>query len=229
MKIEESLNVTFDESLCEPKSSPLVEVNRINEPVVQDLVRSPSLEVNPPKPGYPKSVKEARGHPIEQVIGLVSRDLISSSHLFTLIQVQKKNFRIRQEKNCNCVVIVKWELVDIVKYRVGYSGSGIGRRVERLNILSLDELIENLKVHEMIIKKDSEIVKAKVKWKSLALKARKESSDEECLTSDQVIDEEYAIAGKRLQEVFKERKIRVDNLGMTKDVPKKSRDDKNGF
>ncbi|GJU21634.1 hypothetical protein Tco_1154976 [Tanacetum coccineum] len=81
----------------------------------------------------------------------------------------------------------------------------------------------------MIIKKDSEIVKAKVKWKSLALKARKESSDEECLTSDQVIDEEYAIAGKRLQEVFKERKIRVDNLGMTKDVPKKSRDDKNGI
>nr|GEW15256.1 copia protein [Tanacetum cinerariifolium] len=34
----------------------------------------------------------------------------------------------------------------------------------------------------MIIKKDSEIVKAKVKWKSIALKAKKESSDEECLT-----------------------------------------------
>nr|GEY38877.1 retrovirus-related Pol polyprotein from transposon TNT 1-94 [Tanacetum cinerariifolium] len=35
----------------------------------------------------------------------------------------------------------------------------------------------------MIIKKDSEIVKAKVQRKSLALKAKKESSDEECLTS----------------------------------------------
>ncbi|GJZ47869.1 putative reverse transcriptase domain-containing protein [Tanacetum coccineum] len=46
--------------------------------------------------------------------------------------------------------------------------------------LSLDELIGNLKVHEMIIKKDSEIVKAKVERKSLALKAKKESSDEEC-------------------------------------------------
>nr|GEY88919.1 hypothetical protein [Tanacetum cinerariifolium] len=34
----------------------------------------------------------------------------------------------------------------------------------------------------MIIKKDSKIVKAKVKRKSLALKANKESSDEECLT-----------------------------------------------
>nr|GEX50087.1 retrovirus-related Pol polyprotein from transposon TNT 1-94 [Tanacetum cinerariifolium] len=52
-----------------------------------------------------------------------------------------------------------------------------------LTSLSLDELIGNLKVHEMIIKKDSEIVKAKVQRKSLALKAKKESSDEECLTS----------------------------------------------
>ncbi|GJT29054.1 hypothetical protein Tco_0909329 [Tanacetum coccineum] len=35
----------------------------------------------------------------------------------------------------------------------------------------------------MIIKKDSEIVKAKVKRKSIGLKAKKESSDEECSTS----------------------------------------------
>nr|GFB12787.1 transposase, Ptta/En/Spm, transposase, Tnp1/En/Spm-like protein [Tanacetum cinerariifolium] len=53
-----------------------------------------------------------------------------------------------------------------------------------LTSLSLDELIKNLKVHEMIIKKDSEIVKVKVERKSLALKAKKEFSDEECLTSD---------------------------------------------
>ncbi|GKE52566.1 zf-CCHC domain-containing protein, partial [Tanacetum coccineum] len=53
-----------------------------------------------------------------------------------------------------------------------------------LTSLSLDELIGNLKVHKMIIKKDSEIVKAKVKRKSLALKAKKESSDEECSTSE---------------------------------------------
>ncbi|GKD98039.1 hypothetical protein Tco_1381936 [Tanacetum coccineum] len=52
-----------------------------------------------------------------------------------------------------------------------------------LTSLSLDELIGNLKVHEMIIKKDFKIVKAKVERKSLALKAKKESSDEECLTS----------------------------------------------
>ncbi|GJS17247.1 hypothetical protein Tco_0273617 [Tanacetum coccineum] len=52
-----------------------------------------------------------------------------------------------------------------------------------LTSLSLDELIGNLKVHEMIIKKDSKIVKAKVERKSIALKVKKESSDEECSTS----------------------------------------------
>ncbi|GJW44953.1 retrovirus-related pol polyprotein from transposon TNT 1-94 [Tanacetum coccineum] len=62
-----------------------------------------------------------------------------------------------------------------------------------LTSLSLDELIGNLKVYEMIIKKDSEIVKAKVERKSIALKAKKESSDEECSTSGSE-DEEYAMA-----------------------------------
>ncbi|GJV47237.1 integrase, catalytic region, zinc finger, CCHC-type containing protein [Tanacetum coccineum] len=64
----ESLNITFDESLPEPKSSPSVEDYTINEPVVQDLNRSSSLQVNISDLGYPKSLKEARGHPIEQVI-----------------------------------------------------------------------------------------------------------------------------------------------------------------
>ncbi|GJY63016.1 uncharacterized mitochondrial protein-like protein, partial [Tanacetum coccineum] len=52
-----------------------------------------------------------------------------------------------------------------------------------LTSMPLDELIGNLKVQEMIIKKDFEIVKAKGERKSLALKAKKESSDEECSTS----------------------------------------------
>ncbi|GJZ85837.1 hypothetical protein Tco_0651176 [Tanacetum coccineum] len=53
-----------------------------------------------------------------------------------------------------------------------------------LTSLSLDELIGNLKVHEMVIKNDFEIVKAKGERRSLALKAKKESSDEECSTSE---------------------------------------------
>nr|GEW33992.1 transposase, Ptta/En/Spm, transposase, Tnp1/En/Spm-like protein [Tanacetum cinerariifolium] len=63
-----------------------------------------------------------------------------------------------------------------------------------------DDLIENLKVHEMIIKKDSKLVKSKRERKSIALKAKKESSDEECLTFRSE-DEEYAMA-VRVQEVL---------------------------
>ncbi|GJX21893.1 retrovirus-related pol polyprotein from transposon TNT 1-94 [Tanacetum coccineum] len=73
-----------------------------------------------------------------------------------------------------------------------------------LTSLSLDELIGNLKVHEMIIKKDSEIVKAKGERRSLALKAKKESSDEECSTSGSE-DEEYAMAVKDFKKFFKRR------------------------
>ncbi|GKB22683.1 hypothetical protein Tco_0862084 [Tanacetum coccineum] len=68
MRIEESLNVTFDESLPKPKSSSLVEDDRNDEPIVQVLNESPSLQVNVSDKGYPKSLKEAKGHPINQVI-----------------------------------------------------------------------------------------------------------------------------------------------------------------
>ncbi|GJR28705.1 hypothetical protein Tco_1104937 [Tanacetum coccineum] len=73
-----------------------------------------------------------------------------------------------------------------------------------LTSLSLDELNGNIKVHEMIIKKDSEIVKAKVERKSLALKAKKESSDEECLTSGSE-DKEYAMVVRDFKKFFKRR------------------------
>ncbi|GJU66521.1 hypothetical protein Tco_1252780 [Tanacetum coccineum] len=73
-----------------------------------------------------------------------------------------------------------------------------------LTSLSLDELIGNLKVYEMIIKKDSEIVKAKVERKSIALKDKKEPSDEECSTSSSE-DEEYAMAVRDFKKFFKRR------------------------
>ncbi|GKD72658.1 hypothetical protein Tco_1330940, partial [Tanacetum coccineum] len=73
-----------------------------------------------------------------------------------------------------------------------------------LTSLSLDELIGNLKVYEMIIKKDSEIVKTKGERKSLALKAKKKSSDEEYSTSGSK-DEEYTMATRDFKKFFKRR------------------------
>nr|GFA74125.1 UBN2 domain-containing protein [Tanacetum cinerariifolium] len=54
-----------------------------------------------------------------------------------------------------------------------------------LTSLSLDELIGNLKVYDVIIKSDSEMVKGKKEQdRSLALKSKKELSDEDSSTSN---------------------------------------------
>nr|GEU55871.1 zf-CCHC domain-containing protein/UBN2 domain-containing protein [Tanacetum cinerariifolium] len=94
-----------------------------------------------------------------------------------------------------------------------------------LTSLSLDELIRNLKVHEIIIKKDSEIVKEKVERKSIALKAKKESSDKECLTSDSE-DEEYVTVVRDFKKFFK-RRGRFVRPRNDKKTFQRSRDDKN--
>ncbi|GJX42129.1 retrovirus-related pol polyprotein from transposon TNT 1-94 [Tanacetum coccineum] len=92
--------------------------------------------------------------------------------------------------------------------------------------LSLDELIGNLKVHEIIIKKDSEIVKAKVERKSLALKAKKEYSDEKCSTSGSE-DEKYAMTVRDFKKFFKRRSRLVRQPQNDKKTFQRGRDDKN--
>ncbi|GJU24980.1 zf-CCHC domain-containing protein [Tanacetum coccineum] len=96
-----------------------------------------------------------------------------------------------------------------------------------LTTLSLDELIGKLKVHEMIIKKDSEIVKAKVERKYLTLKAKKESSDEECSTFGSE-DKEYAMAVRDFKKFFNRRVRFVRQPQNDKKTLQRSRDDKNG-
>nr|GEZ01732.1 alpha/beta hydrolases superfamily protein [Tanacetum cinerariifolium] len=78
----------------------------------------------------------------------------------------------------------------------------------------------------MIIKKYSKIVKAKVERKSLALKANKESSDEECSTSRSE-DEEYTMALRDFKK-FKRRGRFVRQPQNDKNTFQRSRDDKNG-
>ncbi|GKA19928.1 zf-CCHC domain-containing protein [Tanacetum coccineum] len=72
-----------------------------------------------------------------------------------------------------------------------------------------------------------EIVKAKVERKSLALKAKKESSDEECSTSGSE-DEEYAMAVRDFKKFFKRRGRFVRQPRNDKKTFQRSRDDKNG-
>ncbi|GJQ98571.1 RNA-directed DNA polymerase, eukaryota [Tanacetum coccineum] len=74
---------------------------------------------------------------------------------------------------------------------------------EDLSSLALDELIDNLKIHEVVMEKDFEIYRGKKeRIKSIALKAKKESSDDETSTS-RSNDEEYAMAIRNFKKFFR--------------------------
>ncbi|GJW98389.1 hypothetical protein Tco_0180197 [Tanacetum coccineum] len=97
-----------------------------------------------------------------------------------------------------------------------------------LTSLSLDELIGNMKVYEVIIKNDSEMVKGKRELnRSLALKAKKESSDENSSTSDSE-DEEYAMAVRDIKKFFKRRGRFVRQPYDERKVSQRNKYDKNG-
>ncbi|GKB12000.1 zf-CCHC domain-containing protein [Tanacetum coccineum] len=94
---------------------------------------------------------------------------------------------------------------------------------KNLTTLSLDELIGNLKVYEEVIKKDSETVKSRrEQCRSIALKARKESSDDDSSTSDSE-DKEYVMAVRDFKKFFKRqgRFVRQPH-------EERNKDDKNG-
>ncbi|GJT33472.1 hypothetical protein Tco_0923891 [Tanacetum coccineum] len=71
-----------------------------------------------------------------------------------------------------------------------------------LSSLTLDELIGNLKVHEIIMEKDLFTKAKRKRVKSIALKAKKESSDDETLTS-RSDDKEYAIVVMNFKKFFR--------------------------
>nr|GEX57974.1 serine/threonine protein kinase SRPK1 [Tanacetum cinerariifolium] len=96
-----------------------------------------------------------------------------------------------------------------------------------LTSLSLNELIGNLKVYKMIIKKDFEMVKCKREQNSsLALKAKKEYSDEDSSTSDSK-DEEYAMSVRDFKKFFKRRGRFVRQPHDERKSSRRNKDDKN--
>ncbi|GJV57563.1 zf-CCHC domain-containing protein [Tanacetum coccineum] len=71
--------------------------------------------------------------------------------------------------------------------------------------LSLDELVGNLKVYEVVLEKDLKITNnKKEKYKSLALKAKQVLSDDDTSSSDSN-DEEYAMAVRDFKKFFRRR------------------------
>ncbi|GJU37170.1 zf-CCHC domain-containing protein [Tanacetum coccineum] len=99
---------------------------------------------------------------------------------------------------------------------------------KNLTTLPLDELIGNLKVYEEVIKKDSETVKSKREHsRSIALKARKESSDDDSSISDSE-NEEYAMVVRDFKKFFKRRGPFIRQLRGERKSFQRNKDDKNG-
>ncbi|GKB28453.1 zf-CCHC domain-containing protein [Tanacetum coccineum] len=77
-----------------------------------------------------------------------------------------------------------------------------------LSSLALDELISNLEVHKLVMEKDSKIYKGeKERVKSIVLKAKKESSDDETSISKSD-DKEYAITLRNFKKFFRRKASR---------------------
>ncbi|GKC21605.1 zf-CCHC domain-containing protein, partial [Tanacetum coccineum] len=86
----------------------------------------------------------------------------------------------------------------------------------------------NLKVYEEVIKKDSETVKRKKEQsRSISLKARKDSSDDDSSTSE-CEDEEYAMAVRDFKKFFKRRGRFVRQPHEERKSFQRNKDDKNG-
>ncbi|GJX78432.1 zf-CCHC domain-containing protein [Tanacetum coccineum] len=94
-----------------------------------------------------------------------------------------------------------------------------------LSTLSLDELIGNLKVYDVVLEKDLEVLKSDEKYKSLALKARQILSEDDAYSSDSN-DEEYAMAVRDFKKFFRRRGKFVRQPYDDKNNIRKAKEDK---
>ncbi|GJR75034.1 zf-CCHC domain-containing protein [Tanacetum coccineum] len=116
-------------------------------------------------------------------------------NIIDLLVQQYERFTILEEESIDSVFARFNTIITSLK--------ALGKESKDLSSLALDELIGNLKVHEVVMEKDSKIYRGKKeRVKSITLKAKKESSDDETSTfvSD---DEEYAMAVRNFKKFFR--------------------------
>nr|GEU82736.1 retrovirus-related Pol polyprotein from transposon TNT 1-94 [Tanacetum cinerariifolium] len=98
MRIEESLNVRFDES-APPKSSPLVDDDIIKSQVIENQIEDIKEKENEPLNKEVTNIKECKDHPIETVIGNLNERTLRSqvqnqSNFFCFVSsIEPKNIK----------------------------------------------------------------------------------------------------------------------------------------
>ncbi|GKE64624.1 hypothetical protein Tco_1518785, partial [Tanacetum coccineum] len=78
MKVEESLNVKFDET-PPPSSPPLVDDDLLEVDIIEN--QSKDLEVKEPLNKQISNIKESKDHPLETVIGNLNQRTLKSKQL----------------------------------------------------------------------------------------------------------------------------------------------------
>nr|GEW53390.1 zf-CCHC domain-containing protein/UBN2 domain-containing protein [Tanacetum cinerariifolium] len=160
--------------------------------------------------------------------------IISSSRVASTSNSSRSFIRIVCLTSCGSVAVVfemevAWGFTS--KWRAKVTAI---EESKDLSSLALDELIENLKEHEVVIEKDFKIYKGKrERIKSIALKAKKESSDDETSTSGSD-DEEYAMAVRNFKNFLRRkgnfvRKPREERKSLRQKDEKKGKSDQKCF
>nr|GEW58809.1 transposon Ty3-G Gag-Pol polyprotein [Tanacetum cinerariifolium] len=174
-------------------------------------------------------------HIVEEPVEVMDREIKQLKRSRIPIIKVRWNFKRSSE--------ITWEREDQFKQKitlnrenVAFSTTEIGGGVSSLShFYSLLLLLyplqlsmkRNLKVYEVIIKKDSEIVKGKREQNgSLPLKAKKKSSDEDSSTFDSE-DEEYVIAVRDFKKFFKRRERFVRQPHDERNSSQRNKDGKN--
>ncbi|GKB21937.1 hypothetical protein Tco_0855860 [Tanacetum coccineum] len=164
------------------------------------------------KPTFPKKRRALPGR--AQTPWISWPNQVKDNKIDLFVQ-QYKQFTIPEEESIDNAFARFNTIITSLKALEGFSSKNYVRKLLRalhlkwrakvmaieeskdLTSLSLNELIGNLNVYEVIIKNDFEMVKGKREQiRSIALKAKKESSDEDSLTSNSK-DEEYAITPRQ--------------------------------
>ncbi|GJS90064.1 retrovirus-related pol polyprotein from transposon TNT 1-94 [Tanacetum coccineum] len=134
MKVEESLNVTFDETPPPPKTSPLED---------DDLVEEEAIEVNKTRPlgndledkslenNEIINIKESKSHPLDNVIGCCLTSCFLKKQTALAISPTKTEY-VSAEKACQQALWMKQALVDYgIRFVQDISDWGLGLRFNK--------------------------------------------------------------------------------------------------
>nr|GEV69935.1 hypothetical protein [Tanacetum cinerariifolium] len=144
--------------------------------------------------------------------------VVDDEVLYKLVSMVEKNELVKElmivvvDTEQNVTKFDEEESIDNAFARFNTIITSLKALDEGLTSLSLDELIDNLKVYEAIIKKDYEIVKGK---REQSLKSGSE-------------DEEYVMAVRNFKKLFKRRGRFVRQQRDEKESFQKNKDDKKG-